>query len=207
MQIDKFDLPAGLTFKSLKSVDVCGACETDPSEPADFVPQYEVEDTSSICYRVTCVNRVKGKRFEGSLLGPTGHIERMNVWTHLLGALLYLLYIAVRVTLRGGERDTLSNTMVTVDAACLTVTFLISSAYHVASANWYWSAVYRIADYAGIYLGISSGYMADLSLSTLNLRGVPWQAVADPWFAMAAMVLSMAALVFSMTAMRFWSSA
>lgn len=182
-------LPDGLTFNSLRGVDICSACAEEEDAPEDYFPQYEVDDTSSICYRVTCVNRVRGRRFEGSMLGPTGHIERMNVWTHLLGALLYLIYIVVRVLLPGAERETLSNTLVTVDSTCITVTFLVSSAYHVASANRYWSAVFRIGDYGGIYLGIASGYMADLSLSTLNLRDVPWQSVADLWFAMAAMVL------------------
>lgn len=194
--------PKTLSFNFLSkgpNTATCGSCLEEDGGASDattttsrvkgpFV-QYDIDDNiGRVCWRVTCVNSVKGHTFKDSLLGPTGHIERMNVWTHLFGAAIYALYLLVR-NVAVGRDHSLSNTLINVDGACLIVTFLVSSAYHVASANRFWSAVMRIGDYAGIYLGIAAGYLADLSLSTLNLAGVPWQAVADLWVAMAVMIV------------------
>ena len=48
--------------------------------------QYEVKDEGlgSIWYRVVCINVLPdGKKAPtNSLLGPDGHLERMNVWSH-----------------------------------------------------------------------------------------------------------------------------
>tara|TARA_B110001452_G_scaffold267638_1_gene278732 strand:- start:61 stop:1119 length:1059 start_codon:yes stop_codon:yes gene_type:complete len=177
-----------------KQTPICADCELDEEESASLngptrFAQYEVDDIRSIWCRVLCVNRHPTKQFPGSLLGPTGHIERMNVWTHLFAAVVYLLHASIRPSIYGDEMASLTNTLVTVDSVCLVATYVISSTYHVYSANYFWSAVTRLGDYAGIYLSIASGYLVDLSVATVNLTGVPWQSVADLWIAMAAMVL------------------
>ena len=169
--------------------DDCEEIRKDDTGPKRFA-QYEINDLSRIWCRVVCVNtHPGGKRFRNSLLGPTGHIERMNVWTHLFASLVYLLHTVLRPLAYASRSPSLSNSLVTVDSACLVVTYFVSSAYHVYSANRFWSAVTRLADYAGIYLGIASGFLVDLSISTVNLTNVPWQAVADVWLAMAIMIL------------------
>jgi hypothetical protein len=173
---------------------ICAECELDEEETASLsgperFAQYEVDDVSHIWFKVVCVNRHKTKRFSESLLGPTGHIERMNVWTHLFAAAVYLLHASIRPAVYSDEMASLTNTLVTVDSWCLVATYMTSSTYHVYSANRFWSAVTRLGDYAGIYLSIASGYLVDLSVATLNLVDIPWQGVADLWFAMAAMVL------------------
>ena len=155
-------------------------------------PQYEINDLTSIWYRVVCVNRVPSRKFPKSLLGPTGHLERANVWTHLFAAAIYLIHAITRSRIySGGEKDSLSTRLVTVDSIALVFTFLISATYHVYSANKFWSAITRLGDYFGIYLGIATGYLADLSVATLNLKNVSAtsQANLDLWFAMAFMVV------------------
>lgn len=159
-----------------------------PTEEEDGFAQYEIDDVRSICWRVVCVNNVPGMQFSKSLLGPTGHLERMNVWTHIFAAVLYLAYAAARPVVYGSYRSSTTNELATAAAGALVATYFISSAYHVASANRFWSAVWRVGDYGGIYVGIAASYLADLSAATRNLNNVPWQAIADLWLASAAMV-------------------
>lgn len=154
-------------------------CE-ETEEDAVTNAQYEIEDVRNIWYRVLCVNRVPGKRFPNSLLGPTGHLERCNVVTHLFAAVIYFVHVVARVIVYGdGQKESLSNTLVTVDSISLIFTYVLSAAYHVYSANRFWSAAMRIWDYFGIYASISASYVADLSVATINLRGLPNQAVMD----------------------------
>lgn len=164
-------------------------CEETEEQDVDY-SQYEIEDTSNIWYRVVCVNRVAGKTFKDSLLGPTGHLERSSVWLHLAAAAAYLAHVAVRNQVYGdGAKDSLSNRLVTTDSIALIFTFVSSSIYHVYSPNRWWSAATRQLDYIGIYTSIGTSYVADLSIGTLNLLDVPSQSYLDIWLAMAAMVV------------------
>jgi len=184
-KFDLLDLPSN-TPDSVAFESQCQ--ESEENELTNT--QYEIEDLSKIWCRVLCVNRVGSNKFTGSFLGPTGHLERANAWTHLLGAALYLVHAVVRSYIYSdGKKDSLSMRLVTVDSIALVFTFSISATYHVYSANKVWSAITRLGDYFGIYLGIASGYVADLSIATLNLEFVPSQAVADLWFAAAFMVV------------------
>jgi predicted membrane channel-forming protein YqfA (hemolysin III family) len=170
--------------------DFCQQTEEDDDDAGDvYFDQYEIKDTSRICWRVLCVNEVTGKKINASLLGPTGHLERMNAWTHIAAAFIYLLYACIRPSIYGSYRSSTTNDLATAAAAALVATYFISSSYHVASANKFWSAVWRIGDYGGIYAGIAAGYLVDLSAATRNLNGVPWQSIADMWIASAAMVI------------------
>jgi len=168
---------------------ICGSCEEEETigGSATFA-QYEINDIKSIWCRVMCRNPNPGKSFPKSLLGPEGHLERMNVWTHFIAAILYLLHVLIRPLVYGNDRMHLSNFLVSVGSSSLVVTFLISSAYHVYSANRFWSAVTRLGDYFGIYVSIATGMLVDVSVSTLNLNGVRWQATWDVYIAMAMMV-------------------
>lgn len=177
----KFDLlrpsPPSFNFR-------CQETEEDNDEN-----QYDINDLSQIWYRVVCVNRIPGKLFEGSILGPTGHLERASVWVHLVAAVAYLVHALVRYSVYSGSvKDSLSNRLVTTNSIALVLTFAISSIYHVYSPNPFWSAVTRQFDYMGIYLSIGTSYAADLSAATLNMKDIPPQAYLDIWFAMAALV-------------------
>lgn len=169
--------------------------------------QYEIYDLRQIWCRVLCVNRIPGKFFDGSLLGPTGHLERASAWAHLIGAVAYAVHAASRSTIYSGSiKESLSNTLVTANSIALVFTFLISTTYHVYSPHAFWSAVTRQFDYAGIYLSIGMAFMADLSISTLNLRGVPFQAYVDVWCAIAVVILffTMRRLTLTVKETRLW---
>ena len=186
--------PAGINLKfdildegDLKSLECVECDEQDTNHDGTF-PQYEIDDVRNIWCRVLCVNRHPTKSFRASFLGPTGHLERMNAWTHILGAVLYFGYGFVRLLIYGGSRNSLSNSLVTLNSFAIVATFGISTIYHVYSANRFWSSITRLGDYFGIYLSISTSYLADLSIVTTNLQRVPYQAVADLWIASGFMV-------------------
>lgn len=149
--------------------------------------QYEVPDSDLryIWWRVVCINDIGNARPKKSLLGPTGHLERMNVWSHMFAAGVYLAYSWVRPWLPQGQAGHPSSVLAAVSYVCFIVTFTCSVVYHVYSANRFWSAATRLLDYFGIYLGIASGTLSDLSTTSINLKNVPWQSVADAWFAAA----------------------
>lgn len=171
-----------------KRVDVSALCQEVDEEGNDAFPQYEIYDVRRIWCRVLCVNRVPGNDFSESLLGPTGHLERANAWTHMIGAAIFLAWFLARSLAYGGSRASTSNSLLSFDVLCVSITLFISTTYHVYSPNRFWGAVARLGDYAGIYLSLCSGYLADLAISTVNLRGVPWQATVDVWIGGAIMV-------------------
>lgn len=181
----------GARDNRLESVPICAECdyEVPPATkggPKRFA-QYEVDDLRSIWCRVVCRNVDPNANYPDSLLGPEGHLERMNVWTHLAAALIYVLHLVIRPAYATSRKST-TNALLSFASGSMIATFLISSTYHVYSANYFWSAVTRLGDYAGIYLSIAASFLVDLSISTNNLAGVPWQAVADVWIAMALMI-------------------
>tara|TARA_B110001450_G_scaffold157979_2_gene147294 strand:- start:9925 stop:11025 length:1101 start_codon:yes stop_codon:yes gene_type:complete len=208
----RFVLPENAGFKKITTpaaaAVICAECETseqlsdvEAREHRDVsststntnkrrnrrFAQYEIDDISRIWYRVVCVNdRVE---MNSSYLGPTGHIERANVWTHMFAAMVYLVYSALRPITPMGEVDTISSSLAAFSYASFVSTFVLSSCYHVYSANKWWSAATRLGDYFGIYLGIAAGTLSDLAVVTENLKNVRWTALADMWIAMALLVL------------------
>ena len=179
----------GFTFDVLKQqAPICGACEEQ--DTAVGFRQYEIKSLKQIWFRVVCINDVGlgEEAASKSYIGPTGHYERMNVWSHLLSAVVFFVYVVVRPATPMGQSDSLSSSLAAVSYAAFVITFFSSSAYHVYSANKEMSAVFRIGDYAGIYLGIAAGTLSDICIATLNLAGVYWQAVADVWIGMTILV-------------------
>ena len=172
--------------------------------------QYDIDDDKNICFRVWCVNRVAGKEFKGSLIGPTGHLERANVWSHSIGAFIYLVYGCVRIVAADGSASILSNRLATANAFAIVVMYVISSVYHVYSSSRFWSAFARLGDYFGIYLGICSSFLVDLSISSSNMRTIPVQAVSDVVMAsvllMSFFVVRRIALPFNQTRKNFFES-
>jgi predicted membrane channel-forming protein YqfA (hemolysin III family) len=186
---DRVDLN-GFTFDVLKhQAPICGDC--DEQDNSTGFRQYEIKSLRRIWYRVVCVNDVglSDKDAAASYIGPTGHYERMNVWSHLFSAVVFFVYVIVRPSTPMGQSKSLSSNLAAVSYAAFVITFFSSSAYHVYSANKEMSAVFRIGDYAGIYLGIAAGTLSDICVATLNLAGVYWQAVADVWIGMAILVV------------------
>jgi predicted membrane channel-forming protein YqfA (hemolysin III family) len=194
----RFVLPDNFGFRKVESpASTCGECEPEDlpygvqktskqGRKNRKFAQYDVDDLSRIWYRVVCVNdRIPT---ESSYLGPTGHIERANVWTHMAAAFIYILYSILRPFTPIGEVDTVSSSLAAFAYASFVITFVFSSCYHVYSANRFWSAATRLGDYFGIYLGIAAGTLSDLSVVTENLKNVSWAAIADTFIGMAILV-------------------
>jgi hypothetical protein len=150
-------------------------------------PQYEIRDLRRIWCLVLCVNdEVPGT--EKSVVGPTGHLERANAWSHLMAAVLYVGYIIGRRFTPMGKLSMLSNTLAIASYGVFVFMFLSSTIYHVHSPHRYWSAVTRLLDFMGIYSGIAAGTMSDLAIVTINLKNVDFRAIADVWIGAFLMV-------------------
>ena len=162
---------------------ICAECEPGEDDEVEF-KQYEIEDTSQICTRVCCRNKVDltEEEIKRSYLGPTGHLERMSVWTRA-AAVVYWIYVMVRPLTPMGQQESLSSQLAVVSYISFIFTFVSSVVYHVYSANRFWSAVTRLLDYTGIYAGIACGTLSDLSAVSLNLLDVRWQSVMDCFLA------------------------
>ena len=185
---------SGFTFKFLRPAPQCVACEVQDEtwhvrNGGGGFRQYEIDTTENVWYRVVCKNEVGLSQGFESYLGPTGHYERMNVWSHLFAAVLYFAYLLARPLTPMGSVASLSSSLAAVSYGSFVVTFFLSSSYHVYSAQREASAITRLGDYFGIYLGIAAGTMSDICIATLNLSGVCWQAVVDVWLGMAILVL------------------
>lgn len=161
--------------------------DAEDEEGGRTFPQYEIRDLRRVWFRVLCVNdEVPGA--EASVVGPTGHLERANAWTHLLAALFYIGYIAGRPYTPMGQLSMVSNTLAVASYGTFVFTFASSTIYHVYSPHRYWSAVTRLLDFTGIYAGIAAGTMSDVAVVTVNLKDVDFRSVADVWIAAALMV-------------------
>lgn len=192
-----------------QQTSICELCEsqaqTDEERAYKKFRQYEIDNveccsTQGIWYRVLWRNKVyqydkqgnptKQLLFQGSLLGPTGHLERMNVWSHVFAAAVYLAYLPVRLYATPmGQETSLSSTLAAVSYASFVGTFASSVVYHVYSPNRRLSAATRLLDYFGIYVGIACGTLSDLSTTTLNLDNVPAQSIVDVFGGAALLVL------------------
>jgi hypothetical protein len=186
----------GVSYKKYPGEYItCGECDEQDTHIEKFpdvhrkFDSYEIEcGSGSICRRFGSIFyavAIKNKRQSSeqklieSLIGPTGHVERANVWTHLLAALLYIIYSSVRFATPMGQTNTVSSYLAHVSYSFFIATFVLSSVYHVCSANMFWSAVTRLGDYLGIYTGIAFGTLSDLAIVANNLEGLGWISVLD----------------------------
>jgi hypothetical protein len=115
-------------------------------------------------------------------LGETGHIERMNVYTHAAAAALYASYFTLRSARPWSafvDASTSSGLLSLLAGWSLVFTFVCSTVYHVYSANPVAAAVARLVDYFGIYTSLVFCSLLDASITTLNLRNVHPNTVVD----------------------------
>ena len=185
-----FKFPAEVTLVPQSVPPICEDCDEqdEPQFKSGGFKQYEIKDTKHIWWRVACVNLVDDPSPD-SIIGPTGHIERANFWTHVIGALIYLVYFMIRPLTPNGAVGTLSSHLAAVSYISFVVTFSLSSIYHIYSANPFWSTVTRFFDYFGIYIGIAFGTLSDLAIVSNNLEGLRFQAVADVFIGMVILLL------------------
>ena len=169
------------------------------AEPCEYRDQYSVGDPESpktgcsrfyeLFHGVAISNDVS-KRVGSisSLLGPTGHYERLSFWTHFLGAFLFAIYAIVRqVLVRDDAR--LAGGLTSAAAWTISAVFLTSSVYHCTAPDLNFAMVTRVLDYAAIYTGITVTTTADIAVATRGFVNVPTQTIADLPFAAVILIV------------------
>tara|TARA_Y100000748_G_scaffold153974_1_gene128781 strand:+ start:120 stop:1277 length:1158 start_codon:yes stop_codon:yes gene_type:complete len=151
--------------------------------------QYSVDQVGEACWRVLCFNPPRGKtdaikasiakmRREFSLLGENGHIERANAATHLLGAVLFAIFAAVRAP-SGLDSSSTTGQLCTVSSVLVVVVMAVSTAYHTLSTVRELSPWVRMGDHGAIYISLGVATTTDAAIATLNFEDVPWQCMLD----------------------------
>ena len=160
-----------------------------PEEPCEYRDQYSVGDEqnpktgcSRFCelfHGVAFSNDVSKRMGTiSSLLGPTGHYERMSFWTHFVGAFVFAAYAIVRqVLVRHDAR--LAGGLTSAAAWTISAVFLTSSLYHCTAPDLNFAMITRVLDYAAIYIGITVTTTADIAVATRGFLNVPAQTIAD----------------------------
>ena len=170
-----------------------------PLEPAPYLPnnlcaqdsneeQFSVHDPWQACFRVLWRNPAATAAADaaraGSVLGRTGHLERANAWTHVVGTVLFALFCFVRAGLPDAfDQTSIAGQLSALSASASVVTFGVSTGYHVFTSVRNLSPAFRLLDHSSIYFALAVTSACDLAIVTLNLEGVPWQSVIDPFLA------------------------
>ena len=132
--------------------------------------------------------RVADMRRKKSLLGVYGHTERMNAWTHLIGAAVFLAFSIAR-PLTGFDTRSIPAKLSAASSALTIVVFLVSTTYHVYGTIRSWSPWLRASDHGAIYVGLAVASVTDVAIATRGFGQTPWQTIADP-ILIAAVLLS-----------------
>ena len=158
-------------------------------EECEYRDQYSIGDEQNpktgcsrfweLFHGVACSNDVSRRRGTiSSLLGPTGHYERLSFWTHFAGAFVFAAYATVRqVLVRDDAR--LAGGLTSAAAWTISAVFLTSSLYHCTAPDLNFAMVTRVLDYAAIYIGITVTTTADISVATRGFVNVPAQTIVD----------------------------
>ena len=113
-----------------------------------------------------------------TLLGPTGHYERLSFWTHVGGGLIFVVYSIVRQFV-ASNRSSVEGVLTTIAGFTAAGVFFTSSFYHCTAPDAHWAAITRVLDYAAIYIGITVSTTADIAVATRGFRDVPVQTILD----------------------------
>jgi len=151
--------------------------------------QYSVDATPcDACTRVLCWNppsgdantlaRVTKHRQDNSLLGINGHLERSCAWTHLLGAIIFLIFATLR-PLVGFDVTSTAGILSGITAAILMMTFLVSTTYHTLGTIGDLMPLLRMLDHGSIYIALACAAVTDTAVVTIDFLGVPWQTIVD----------------------------
>ena len=139
------------------------------------------------CWRVLVSNPPRGdeatrrriaERRRASLLGPTGHVERMNAWTHIVGGVAFASFAIVRSN-SAIDASSAAGILSTYTAAVIACTFAVSTGFHTLGTVRHLAPVMRMFDHGAIDLALAVACTTDTAIVTLNFADVPWQTVAD----------------------------
>ncbi len=132
-----------------------------------------------LVYSVAISNDTTGRLGRVStLLGPTGHYERMAYWSHVVGALLFICYAILRQA-NAGNHATVEGGLTTAAGWVTAGVFLTSSIYHATAPDPHFAYVTRVLDYIAIYVGITTSTTADIAVATRGFQNVPVETVLD----------------------------
>ncbi len=146
---------------------------------------YIVNKPREAYWRVLIDNAGDGDRSE-SIVGESGHLERANAWTHLIGSIVFAVYAVVRAF--AVDQHSFTAQLSGVSCVAISIMFAVSTVYHVYNTVPGCAAIVRNLDIIAIYVSMAVGYVADQSLLTNDFSNVPFQVIADPVLAAAALV-------------------
>lgn len=145
----------------------------------------------SACVRVLCWNppkvgprefkkreRIELARSKFSFLGPTGHIERMNAWTHVFGTALFLVFASVRPA-TSLDSESIAGWISTAASFLVAVTFAVSTSFHTLGTVRWLAPIMRTFDHGAIDVALAVAGTADIAVVTHGFVDVPWQTIAD----------------------------
>ena len=155
----------------------------DPNAPKRGVSRF-VE----LVYSVAISNDASGRPGKiSTLLGPTGHYERLSFWTHIGGAAIFIAYAIARHVLSRDE-GTVQGDLTTAAGWTIAAVFLTSSVYHATAPDAHFSMVTRVLDYVAIYIGITVSTTADIAVATRGFSNVPFETIVDLPIAAALLI-------------------
>tara|TARA_Y100000389_G_scaffold32168_1_gene27343 strand:- start:244 stop:1350 length:1107 start_codon:yes stop_codon:yes gene_type:complete len=160
--------------------------------------QYTVRNWWEAFQRVLCYNppqssdyeeyeSIRKQRLRDSLLGPNGHVERMNAWTHILGVLIFAIFSFVRPATVLDSTSS-AGRLSAASSAVVVVTFGVSVMYHTLGTVRHLAPVMRMLDHSSIYVSLAVTTTCDLAVVTLDFLDVPWQCSWDSVFVAAILL-------------------
>lgn len=180
--------PTSISNKAILMSTALQHKKSRQQEMQKYADQYSVGNPSirkmgcdrfcELFHGVAISNTVYDKGHISSLLGKTGHYERMSFWTHFVAAFLFGLYSIVRQVLSNGD-ERLAGGLTTAAGWTISGVFFTSSIYHFTAPDISFAMVTRVLDYAAIYIGITVTTTADIAVATRGFVNVPGQTIAD----------------------------
>lgn len=144
--------------------------------------------SSESCWRVLWSNPPMGdaeararifRRRLNSVVGQFGHSERFSAWSHLIGAVGFLLFALIRPWTPLDSEST-SGRLASYSAIVTALVFFTSTAYHTLGTARWLSAAARLFDHAAIDVAVGVANLCDLSIATRDFNAAHWTTVADP---------------------------
>ena len=156
------------------------ACQLCEEEVQD---QYTIRNALEAPRRVLCYNPTKSKEIKEkrqlySILGTSGHVERMSAWTHIVACVGFATYAIVRPW-TSLNSTTVAGRLLGINAAVAAGMFGISTVFHIYGTHATLSAALRQLDHGAIYVSLAMSSTSDIAIATLDFQRIPWQTVGD----------------------------
>ena len=146
---------------------------------------YVVTNVREAYRRVLWSNPSPGYSREKDLLGATGHLERANAWTHVVGCVLFCGYGLVRIWMV--DQHSLSSQLSGMAINLAAVMFATSVMYHIFGTVPGCSGYMRNLDITAIYMSMGVSGVAEAAMVTNDFEGVSAQCIADPLIAVSVL--------------------